>query len=89
MKDFDIQHIAKLARLKVSQEEAAQFEQEMSGIVEMVEHLPAIDGALEVSVDNAMQLREDEVRPSMEREAILANAPSQEAGCFLVPKIVE
>ena len=33
--------------------------------------------------------RADEVRPSAARELLLANAPSQEQGCFFVPKIVE
>lgn len=89
MQDLNIKHIAKLARLKLSDEELQSFEKDMGAIVSMVERLPEIKGNIVVSADNAMELREDIITPSMERDEILKNAPMAESGCFAVPKIVE
>lgn len=87
---IDIRHIAKLARLHVEDGEIAKFEKEMNEIVGMIEHLPDF-GKAELVIDrnDAMELREDEVKPSLPRAEILKNAPKTEAGCVVVPKIVE
>ena len=62
----------------------------MQNIIQMVEKLPSVtDQTLGVDRQNPMSLREDEIRPSMRREAILANAPKTAAGCVVVPKTVE
>ena len=89
MQDLNIRHIAKLARLKLSEEELQGFEKDMGAIVSMVEKLPELKGNIAISAENAMELREDIVTPSMDRDAILSNAPLAESGCFAVPKIVE
>ena len=87
---FDVQHIAKLAMLKFTDEEAAEFEKEFDSIVGMVENLPEIDskGAL-LDPSNQMELREDVVVPSMPRNELLSNVPHLVAGCVVVPKTVE
>ncbi len=87
---FDVQHIAKLAMLKFTDEEAAEFEKEFESIVGMVENLPEIDskGAL-LDPSNQMELREDVVVPSMPRNELLSNVPHLVAGCVVVPKTVE
>lgn len=87
---FDVQHIAKLAMLKFTDEEAAAFEKEFASIVGMVENLPEMDskGAL-LDPDNQMELREDVVVPSMPRDELLSNVPRFVAGCVVVPKTVE
>ena len=88
--DFDIRHIAKLARLKLDEEQAEKFTQQMSSIVDMVARLPEIeDTAVELDPANPMILREDVVQPSLRREEVLQNAPQVEAGCFVVPRVVE
>ena len=86
---FDVQHIAKLAMLKFTDEEAAEFEKEFESIVGMVENLPEIDskGAL-LDPSNQMELREDVVVPSMPRNELLSNVPHLVAGCVVVPKTV-
>ena len=89
MQDLNIRHIAKLARLKLSEEELQGFEKDMGAIVSMVEKLLELKGNIAISAENAMELREDIVTPSMDRDAILANAQLAESGCFAVPKIVE
>lgn len=90
MPEIDIRHIAKLARLHVEESEIPKFEEEVGNIVGMVENLPEFtDTKLPLNEKDAMTLRRDEVKPSMKREDALLNAPQTEAGCIVVPKIVE
>ena len=88
--EIDIKRIAKLARLHVEESELTRFEHDMGGIVAMVEKLPEFeDTRLPLNEKDAMALREDESRPSMAREKIMQNVPAVEAGCVVVPRIVE
>jgi len=90
MPDIDIRHIAKLARLHLEENEIPKLKKQMGEIVGMVENLPEFtDTNLPLNKEDAMKLRRDEVRDSMKREEILKNAPATEAGCIVVPKIVE
>ncbi len=88
--DIDIRHIAKLSRLRISEDELAGYEKEMSDIIAMVESMPDIEDELTVDPDNAMTLRSDEtVSDKIPRDEILKNAPKVVAGCVVVPKTVE
>ena len=88
--DIDIRHIAKLSRLKISDDELAGYEKEMGDIIEMVEAMPDISDELTVDPDNAMTLRSDEVSgQKFSRDEILKNAPKTVAGCVVVPKTVD
>ena len=88
--NIDIQHIAKLSRLSIREDELEKFQREMENIVAMVEKLPAVeDQTLAVDPADRMELRKDEIRPSLRRELVLANAPQSAAGCIVVPKTVE
>jgi len=88
--EIDIKHIAKLARLHVDEGELERLGRDMSGIVAMVEKLPEFeDTQLPLDENDAMPLREDVAMPSMERGRVLRNAPKTEAGCILVPRVVE
>lgn len=88
--EIDIKHIAKLSRLKVSDEEVKKFEKEMQAIIRMVDNLPELDasGPL-IDPENPMKLRKDVVFHPYRREEILKNAPKTQAGCVVVPKVVE
>ncbi len=87
---IDIGHISKLSRLKISDEKAEKFAKDMEDIVLMVENLPEItDETITLDKSNQMQLRKDEVKPSLRREEIVKNAPSTEAGCFVVPRVLD
>lgn len=88
---IDINHIAKLARLKMDEQQAKKFARQMEGIIDMVDKLPAIEGsATGLDPSNPMKLRADVAVPSqIKREDILSNAPQVEAGCVVVPRIVE
>ena len=87
---IDIMHLAKLARLRIDESEAAKFEQEMQDIIEMVEQIPELaDDYQDVDPNHPMELRADDMRPSFRREELFANAPQMQAGCVVVPKTVE
>lgn len=88
--EIDVQHIAKLAMLKFTDEEAAAFKSEFGVILKMVENLPEIPSDLALTdVSNQMTLREDEIIPSYPRDEMLENVPHAAAGCIVVPKTVE
>jgi aspartyl-tRNA(Asn)/glutamyl-tRNA(Gln) amidotransferase subunit C len=88
-----VEHVAKLARLAVTDEEKALFGRQLSSILTYVETLNRVDTtqveptAHVIPMQNV--LREDEVKPSLPRDAALVNAPDSENGCFRVPKIIE
>ena len=82
-------HVARLARLRLSDEEVETMAQELSGILEHIERITELDldgvppTTHVVDVPNA--LRPDEPRPSLPRETILEQAPATQDGGFLVP----
>lgn len=88
--NIDIQHIAKLSRLSIEKDQLEKVQREMEAIVAMVEKLPNQENqTLGVDPSHRMELRRDEIRPSLRREVILQNAPEVAAGCIVVPKTVE
>jgi aspartyl-tRNA(Asn)/glutamyl-tRNA(Gln) amidotransferase subunit C len=82
-------HVAKLARLRLSDEEVERMSGELSAILEHVEKIEQLDlddvepTSHVVSVENV--LREDEPRPSLPREQALEQAPDAAEGGFRVP----
>ncbi len=90
---IDVTYVANLARLELTPEEQALFQPQLEGIVKYVEKISAVDVAGVEPMMHGRPLsnvfREDEVRPSLDREAALANAPARVGDEFLLPKIVE
>lgn len=88
-----VEHVARLARLGLTEDEKAAFTQQLSRILEHVESLGRVDTGdvpptyHAVALENV--LREDKPHQSLDRERVLAQAPEAEAGCFKVPKITE
>ena len=82
-------HVAKLARLELSDDEVDQMATELSGILEHVDRISELDleGVEPTSHVVALEnvLRADEPTPSLEREAALASAPDPADGAFRVP----
>ena len=82
-------HVAKLARLELTDEEVERMASELSGILEHVERINQLDlESVEptshvVAIENV--LRPDEPRPSWPREDILEPAPDPAGGAFRVP----
>ena len=88
--NIDIKHIAKLARLRIEDDQLDKFESEMENIVGMVEKLPDIQDEMTLDPDNPMILRKDvAVQDKFTRQALMQNAPQVKAGCLVVPKTVE
>ncbi len=88
----DVVHVADLARLALTDEEIELYTAQMKKILGYVEKLSALDTTgVEPSGNYAAgeSLREDAVRPSLEREKALQNAPAKARGCFKVPRIIE
>lgn len=89
----EVEHIAELAKLGLSEEEKEKFREQLSAILEYAEKLQKLDTeaipptATVLPLRNVM--REDEVEPSFPREKILANAPDAEDGYFRVKAILE
>jgi aspartyl-tRNA(Asn)/glutamyl-tRNA(Gln) amidotransferase subunit C len=88
-----VDHVARLARLDLSDEERDRMMDELTTILGHVERIQALDldGVEPTShtVPLANVLRADEVRPSLSQDVALANAPEAEDGRFKVPRIVE
>ncbi|MHB1326460.1 MAG: Asp-tRNA(Asn)/Glu-tRNA(Gln) amidotransferase subunit GatC [Thermoleophilia bacterium] len=88
-----VKYVAKLARLKVRPDELDRFAGQLSGILEHIGQISELDlsGVEPTShvIDLANVFREDEPRPSVEREEALANGPEVERGAFRVPAILE
>lgn len=82
-------HVAKLARLRLSDAEVEKMASELSGILEHVEHIAELDldGIEPTSHVIALQnvLRPDEPRPSWSRDEVLERAPDPASGSFRVP----
>ena len=88
--NIDIKHIAKLARLRIEDDQLDKFESEMENIVGMVEKLPDIQDEMTLDPDNPMILRKDvAVQDKFPRQELMQNAPQVKAGCLVVPKTVE
>lgn len=82
-------HVARLARLRLSDEEVETMAGELSHILEHIERIGELDleGVPPTShvVDVANALRADEPRPCLPRDVALAQAPATQDGGFLVP----
>ncbi|MFD1423161.1 Asp-tRNA(Asn)/Glu-tRNA(Gln) amidotransferase subunit GatC [Laceyella tengchongensis] len=88
-----VQKVAMLGRLKLSEEEAEQYTTQLNNILQFVEKLNELDTENVEPTSHVLPmqnvLREDEVRPSLERDKALANAPEQQDGMFRVPAVFE
>jgi aspartyl-tRNA(Asn)/glutamyl-tRNA(Gln) amidotransferase subunit C len=88
-----VQHVAKLARLAVSEEEAHRLAPQLSEIIAYAEQLQSVnlDGVEPTShpLPLVNVLRKDEPRPSLPREEALANAPDHDGEQVRVPAVLE
>jgi aspartyl-tRNA(Asn)/glutamyl-tRNA(Gln) amidotransferase subunit C len=89
----EVEHVAELAKLGLTEEEKKEFCEQLSAILEYAEMLQKLDTeaipptATVLPLQNVM--RPDEAVPSFTREDILANAPDAAEGCFRVRAILE
>ena len=88
-----VRHIAKLARIAVTDAEVESLAPELSNILGWIEQLGEVDvsgvAPMTAVIPNRLRLREDEVTDGGIREDVLKNAPVAEPGFFAVPKVIE
>jgi aspartyl-tRNA(Asn)/glutamyl-tRNA(Gln) amidotransferase subunit C len=89
----DVKHVANLARLTLSEDEAERFTKDLGNIIQFAEQLNELDtdNVKETThvLDMKNVLREDNARDWLTREKALKNAPDQENGQVKVPKVFE
>lgn len=89
----EVEHVAKLARLELSEQESGRLTDQLSNILTYVEKLNELDTkgveptAHVLDIRNVM--REDAPAASLTQERALANAPEKASGHYKVPKIIE
>ena len=89
----EVLHIARLARLGLTEAEVDRLSEQLSNILENFEILQQVDTndvpptAQSIALQNVM--RDDEVTPSLPADEILANAPRREGDCFRVRAVLE
>jgi aspartyl-tRNA(Asn)/glutamyl-tRNA(Gln) amidotransferase subunit C len=89
----EVKHVAHLARLRLSDEELEKMRADLSnilGYIDMLKEVDVADVAPTAQVTDLFNvMRDDETRPSLPREDVLANAPDQRDGMFRVKAIFE
>jgi len=89
----EVRHVAKLARLALSEDEIAKMVPELNNILGWVEQLGEVDTTgvepLTAVIENHLRLRDDVVNDGDCRDDILKNAPDAQHGFFAVPKVIE
>jgi aspartyl-tRNA(Asn)/glutamyl-tRNA(Gln) amidotransferase subunit C len=89
----EVEHIATLARLELTEEQKARYREQLSGILDYVAKLQELDTAnILPTVGGSvtqMPLRADEARPSLSVDELLANAPQQSYNQFKIPPVFE
>ena len=89
----DVEHVAHLARLHLTDDEVNRMQMQLSNILEAIETLQQVDTshvgptASVIELENVM--RDDEVRPGLTREAALANAPLRDDPFLRVPTVLQ
>ena len=88
-----VRHIAKLARIAMSEAELERLVPELNNILGWVEQLGEVDTdgvePLTAVIDQKLRLRDDVVTDGDIRDEVLANAPEAQHGFFAVPKVIE
>lgn len=89
----EVLHVATLARLEIDDAAVEKFSGQIGTILAYMDSLNQVDTRGVIPTAHAISLtnafREDEETGSLDREAVLANAPEREEGCFVVPRVVK
>jgi aspartyl-tRNA(Asn)/glutamyl-tRNA(Gln) amidotransferase subunit C len=89
----DVEHVARLARLELSEADKERMRRELDSILSYIDKLRALDTegveptAHAIPMTNVM--RDDMPRPSLSQDDMLANAPERSGEFFRVPRIIE
>ena len=87
----DVEHVAKLARLKLTEEEKELYTKQLGDVLKYVDQMNEVDTSevkpMTQVIDFVNVMREDKVYYEHTKEELMANAPEEENGFFKVPKI--
>lgn len=87
----DVEHVAKLARLELTEEEKEKFTSQLGDVLKYVEQMNEVDTSDVVPMSHAIDfvnvMREDEIKYEQTKDELMKNAPDSEDGFFKVPKI--
>ncbi|MBO8178218.1 Asp-tRNA(Asn)/Glu-tRNA(Gln) amidotransferase subunit GatC [Aeribacillus pallidus] len=88
-----VKHVAHLARLAITEEEAAKFQQQLDAIITFAEQLNELDTTNVPPTSHVLDMknvmREDVPQPGLPREEVLKNAPDHQDGQIKVPSVLE
>lgn len=91
--DIDIAHVARLARLDLSPEDLERYRAQLGIILDHAARVQALEGDPSVESSHGLDLenvyRDDEVRPSLDRDEVMAAAPETQDGFFVVPPALD
>ncbi|WCK55071.1 Asp-tRNA(Asn)/Glu-tRNA(Gln) amidotransferase subunit GatC [Aneurinibacillus sp. Ricciae_BoGa-3] len=89
----EVEYVAKLARLDLTEEEAVKYTEQLNAILEFAGKLNELDTQNVEPTSHVLDvynvMRDDIERPSVSRELALRNAPDEEDGQFKVPAVME
>jgi len=89
----EVKHVAKLARLAITEEEAEKFAGQLGAIIQFAEQLNELDTTDVEPTTHALHmvnvLREDKPEPGLDRDLMMKNVKEHEAGQVKVPSILE
>jgi aspartyl-tRNA(Asn)/glutamyl-tRNA(Gln) amidotransferase subunit C len=89
----EVEHIAQLARLKLTAQEIERYRQQLSAILDYADRLQTLDTSGIPATSSVLPvrsvLREDKARPGLSLEELLRNAPDIENGQFRVPPVLD
>ena len=89
----DVEHVARLARLALTDAELEKMREQLNGILAYIEKLDALDTRDVEPTSHAVPMvnvmRDNEERPCLPRDEALANAPDRAGEFFRVPRIIE
>ena len=87
----DVEHVAKLARLELTEEEKELYTKQLGDVLKYVDQMNEVDTTnvkpMSHAIDFVNVMREDKVVYEHTKEELMANAPEEENGFFKVPKI--
>lgn len=90
--NIDMKELSNLSKLSfedgVLEGQEAVVKAQLEAMLEKLRLPEVLDITMELTRENAMELRPDIAEPSLSREQVLQNAPQKQAGCFVVPKTV-
>lgn len=93
IKKETVEHVAHLARIKLSDQEVSQFQVQLGDILNYIDKLKQVDTSKIEPTSHVLPLknvyRQDKVKPSLPVDAVLQNAPSKKNDFFTVPRVIE